>query len=128
VARLIHDQFHTAHRAGGSRRSGAYLVSAPNFTNVVLDLATRISSIQEILVELFRTGDPAGPGMHQTFSSTLRERLVQCAEDLNVAGFKSVACYRTGLDVSIVTDPAAEVEALCGAYENHHSSGWHLSP
>jgi hypothetical protein len=80
-----------------------------------------LSSAQEILLELFRTGGPAGPDMRQTFSSTLRERLVQCAEDPNVVGFKSVVCYRTGLDVSTVPDPAAEVEVLCGAYENFRS-------
>jgi len=75
---------------------------------------------QEILVELFRAGD-AGPSMRETFSATLRERLVQSAEDPNVAGFKSVVCYRTGLDVSTVPDPSAEIEALCDAYENFRS-------
>jgi hypothetical protein len=39
-------------------------------------------------------------------------RLVASAEDPNVAGFKSVVCYRTGLDVSAVPDPSAEAAAL----------------
>ena len=51
----------------------------------------------------------------------LREHLVHSAEDPNVAGFKSVVCYRTGLDVSTVSDPSAEVEALYGANENFRS-------
>jgi len=72
-------------------------------------------------VELFGTGDPAGPGMRETFSVTLRERLVRSTEDPNVAGFKSIVCYRTGLDVSTVPNPAAEVEALCSTYENFRS-------
>jgi len=38
--------------------------------------------------------------------------------------FESVVCYGTGLDVaavSTVPNPSAEVEALCGAYENFRS-------
>jgi hypothetical protein len=47
-----------------------------------------------------------------TFSAVLRAHLVERAKDPDVAGFKSVVCYRTGLDVSIVSDSAAEIEAL----------------
>ena len=46
------------------------------------------------------------------FIDTLRKRLVASAKDPSVAGFKSVICYRTGLDVSAVPDPAAEAAAL----------------
>lgn len=42
----------------------------------------------------------------------LRAHLVERAKDSDVAGFKSVVCYRTGLDVSIVSDSAVEIEAL----------------
>lgn len=49
---------------------------------------------------------------HASFSATLRARLMASAEDPNVAGFKSVVCYRTGLDVSTVPDSFAEAEAL----------------
>jgi hypothetical protein len=42
----------------------------------------------------------------------LRARLEATAKDPDVAGFKSVVCYRTGLDVSIVPNSTAEVEAL----------------
>jgi hypothetical protein len=46
------------------------------------------------------------------FSAVLRAHLVERAKDPDVAGFKSVVCYRTGLDVSIVSESAAEIEAL----------------
>jgi hypothetical protein len=34
----------------------------------------------------------------------------------SVAGFKSVVCYRTGLDVDAAPNVPAEIEALRGAY------------
>jgi hypothetical protein len=52
------------------------------------------------------------------FSEELRARLVASAKDPNVAGFKSVVCYRTGLDVSAVPDHAAESAALFNAYKH----------
>jgi hypothetical protein len=47
--------------------------------------------------------------------------LVASAEDPNVAGFKSVVCYRTGLDVSTVPDPSAEFGALYDACRRFQS-------
>ncbi|KAI6141801.1 amidohydrolase 2 [Pisolithus tinctorius] len=35
-----------------------------------------------------------------TFSHNFEARIVTCANDTEVAGFKSIACYRTGLDIS----------------------------
>jgi hypothetical protein len=46
------------------------------------------------------------------FSEVLRARLEATAKDPDVAGFKSVVCYRTGLDVSVVPNMDAEVEAM----------------
>jgi hypothetical protein len=62
-------------------------------------------------------GGPSDPNLLANFSATLRMRLVASAEDPNVAGFKSVVCYRTGLDVSAVPDPPAEAAALYAACE-----------
>jgi len=72
-------------------------------------------------VEILRTGVPPRRSpvtLLTSFSATLRERLVASAKDPNVAGFKSVVCYRTGLDVSAVPDPAAEAAALFGTYQH----------
>jgi hypothetical protein len=52
------------------------------------------------------------PSLHSTFSTMLRARLALSAEDPNVAGFKSVVCYRTGLDVSTDSNLRAEEWAL----------------
>ena len=38
------------------------------------------------------------------------------ADDPTVAGFKSVVCYRTGLDVNVASNVPAEIEALRSAY------------
>ena len=46
------------------------------------------------------------------FSKVLRARLEATAKDPDVAGFKSVVCYRTGLDVSVVPDENAEIKNL----------------
>jgi len=45
------------------------------------------------------------------------------AKDPNVAGFKSVVCYRTGLDVSIVPNRPAAVTAMDGVYQRFRSKG-----
>ena len=57
-----------------------------------------------------------------SFIDTLRKRLVASAKNLSVAGFKSVVCYRTGLDVSAVPDPTAEGAALFGIYKQFQSN------
>ena len=70
-------------------------------------------------MEIFKTGHPLSPDTLLTnFLLTIRERLAANAKDPSVAGFKSVVCYRTGLDVSTVPDPAAEATALFDAYQH----------
>jgi Amidohydrolase len=46
------------------------------------------------------------------FADKFRESLEECVKDPDVAGFKSVVGYRTGLDVSIIPNMAAEAEAV----------------
>ena len=52
----------------------------------------------------------------------LRERLEANAKDSNVVGFKSVVCYRTGLEVSTVPDLSAERSALIDTITYTHSN------
>ncbi|KAH9976609.1 amidohydrolase-domain-containing protein [Lactifluus volemus] len=71
----------------------------------------------EILEELLRMEHLAlapdqGLYLLTKFSEVLRARLEATAKDPDVAGFKSVVCYRTGLDVSVVPNMDAEVEAM----------------
>ena len=70
-------------------------------------------------MEILKTGNRWSPDTLLTnFSLTIRERLAENAKDPCVAGFKSVVCYRTGLDVSTVPDPAAEATALFDVYQH----------
>ena len=65
----------------------------------------------------FGLGCTPGPSLLTSFSLTLHERLTERAGAPDVVGFKSVVCYRTGLDVSIIPDSTAELAAMCDAYE-----------
>ncbi|KAH9003884.1 amidohydrolase-domain-containing protein [Lactarius hatsudake] len=74
---------------------------------------------EDILTELFEAGqldsDPGIEGLTR-FAVLLHTRLKANADNPNVAGFKSIVCYRTGLDVDIASNVPAEIEALRGAY------------
>src|SRR6266702_3868835 len=75
--------------------------------------------IQDILTELFEAGnldsDPGIEGLTR-FAVLLHTRLKANADNPSVAGFKSVVCYRTGLDVDVASSVPAAIEALRGAY------------
>jgi len=58
----------------------------------------------------------------KTFSEKLRERLEANAKDPNVVGFKSVVCYRTGLEVSTVPNYSAETSALFDTFKHFQSN------
>lgn len=45
-----------------------------------------------------------GEGLIERFKRDLHGSLQQCALDPEVVGFKSIACYRTGLDISTNPD------------------------
>ena len=46
-----------------------------------------------------------------------------CAKDPNVAGFKSVVCYRTGLDVSIIPNHPEVFTAMGDVLRHFRSKG-----
>ncbi|KAI0255445.1 amidohydrolase-domain-containing protein [Lactifluus subvellereus] len=104
----IHGKSHAADRACRSCRPGTYgLITCARSRSERL--------IWDILTELFRTRHPnCDADLDLLTSFSLRAQLVGIAKDPVVAGFKSVVCCRTGLDVSIVSDSAAEIEALRG--------------
>ena len=60
--------------------------------------------------------------LFKAFSEKLRERLEANAKDSNVAGFKSVVCYRTGLEVSTVPNRFAETSALFDTFKHCQSN------
>ena len=67
--------------------------------------------------------NPVGPRLLKSFSEKLKARLDDCAKDPNVAGFKSVVCYRTGLDITIGPNRPAALMAMNGVYERFRSKG-----
>lgn len=84
----------------------------------VLDKTYRIVRIEtvaaDILREMYKEGTlPIGPAVHNddmcaeawiTFLQAFESSIVTEINDPDVAGFKSVICYRTGLDVKIAGD------------------------
>ncbi|KAH0270964.1 glutamine synthetase/guanido kinase, partial [Aureobasidium melanogenum] len=84
----------------------------------VLDKTLRIVRIEtlaaDILREMYRKGTlPIGPAIHDddmcaeawiTFLQAFESSIVTEINDPDVAGFKSVICYRTGLDVKVAGD------------------------
>ncbi|KAL1988672.1 hypothetical protein VTN96DRAFT_8372 [Rasamsonia emersonii] len=47
----------------------------------------------------------------RTFRDTFKQRIQEAIDDPEVAGFKSVVCYRTGLDVNVPTSASADTFA-----------------
>lgn len=58
-----------------------------------------------------------------TFMPTFSEFLFQSARDQNVVGFKSVACYRTGLDISVSSSDDEIVASLEAALADFQKTG-----
>ena len=59
-----------------------------------------------------------------SFSSPFDAALHQASTDPLVVGFKSIACYRTGLDVSPVQCPLEDIEeSLMGAMQKFETTG-----
>ncbi|KAI0297038.1 amidohydrolase-domain-containing protein [Multifurca ochricompacta] len=100
-----------------------------NYTTSPTRRIVRVEIVaQEILTELVQAFWHAGFEEIDTvedvlpmFSSSLHKRLSSSAEDPNVAGFKSVVCYRTGLDVATLPNEDAEVGALHDVYRHYRT-------
>lgn len=58
-----------------------------------------------------------------TLESRLRESLTHSAAHPDVVGFKSIVCYRTGLDVSLSQSLAEQFEAIVRLHDAHKRTG-----
>ncbi|KAI6035768.1 amidohydrolase 2 [Pisolithus marmoratus] len=82
--------------------------------NMLLDLAHSIpyevdsSTVSKLLV---------------TFSHDFEARIVTCANDNEVVGFKSIACYRTGLDISTSGAKEDVENSLLEAWTQYRETG-----
>jgi hypothetical protein len=63
---------------------------------------------QDILKEIFEThlaGQDLKPYLaYHTFVTRFHAAMQHCASDPEVAGFKSIACYRTGLNIGLMRE------------------------
>lgn len=57
------------------------------------------------------------------FSKQLKASLTKSAQDPRVAAFKSIVCYRTGLDVSTVTSQASLKFSLLDIFKQYQQTG-----
>ncbi|KIK97846.1 hypothetical protein PAXRUDRAFT_824516 [Paxillus rubicundulus Ve08.2h10] len=62
-------------------------------------------------------------GVLEEFSQRFRECIIASAEDKEVVGFKSVACYRTGLDIATSGTPAEIQTSLLAAIARFEQTG-----
>jgi len=78
---------------------------------------------QDILKELLEANQGALEDlaeMFSRFSSAFESTISTSAIDPCVAGFKSVACYRTGLNISTSCSASAEIECLSDIINRYH--------
>ncbi|OSX56698.1 hypothetical protein POSPLADRAFT_1071895 [Postia placenta MAD-698-R-SB12] len=60
--------------------------------------------LRDLINAQLSAGDMRVPLMRETFIASFTAALATSAQDPEVAGFKSVVCYRTGLDVSLTQE------------------------
>ena len=83
---------------------------------VVAEVRTRHIVVVMVLILTVRSEDllkslhPTDPNILEAFRSALHTTLRDFARDPVVVGFKSVVCYRTGLDVNLNSDDLSSVE------------------
>jgi hypothetical protein len=58
-----------------------------------------------------------------TLENRLRESLTLSAAHPDVVGFKSIVCYRTGLDVSLSQSFAEQIDAIVRLHDEYKSTG-----
>jgi hypothetical protein len=78
---------------------------------------------QDILKELLEANQGSLKNlaeMFSRFSSAFESTVSTSAIDSCVAGFKSVACYRTGLNISASCSASAEIECLSDIINRYH--------
>ena len=82
---------------------------------------------QGILKELFdphtKTGNPEAGPLLETFRKSLVESLDNSAADKDVIGFKSIVCYRTGMDVALYNSLTEQGQALLELFDVYVKTG-----
>ncbi|KAH9477060.1 Protein fluG [Psilocybe cubensis] len=91
------------------------------FTTAPTKRIVRVEIVAEgILRTLFAAGKESDL---EGFEKTLQESLKTSAEQQDVVGFKSIVCYRTGMNVSVYGSDSEKREALAQVYATYKESG-----
>lgn len=79
--------------------------------------------LKEVIIPHLSTDHLQVTPILDAFKSRLSETLTACAHDPNVVGFKSIVCYRTGLDVSTFSPPASLKFSLLDIFKVYKDEG-----
>ena len=78
--------------------------------------------VKEILKDIFQLNLTAKAALN-AFITSLTKSLKESAGDSNVVGFKSIVCYRTGLNVAIVSCTASLESSLVDLFKTYKEGG-----
>lgn len=81
---------------------------------------------EEILRSIFTLSPDDHLGSLLKFEALLTEKLSKLADSSDVVGFKSIVCYRTGLDVSISSTEREKVAAIEALWDSYRSNDGHI--
>lgn len=93
------------------------------FTNSPTRRILRVEVVAEgILKDIFQLNLSTKAAL-EAFTASLTKRLKESAGDSNVVGFKSIVCYRTGLNVAIVSCAASLESSLVDLFKSYKEEG-----
>lgn len=99
-------------------------------TNEKCKRIVRIETVaEEIIKECIQLGMRQGSadGMFEKFFSQFTNAIAESIDDPEVVAFKSVICYRTGLDIASIQTPMPEIEMRLPKILSRHKGGLHFS-
>ena len=116
MARSIHQESNeTVRESRGSSRS--------RFVETIRENAILTSLVVKgILEDIFQLNLTAKAALN-AFTASLAKSLKESAGDANVVGFKSIVCYRTGLNVAIVSCTASLESSLVDLFKTYKEEG-----
>ncbi|KAJ7066706.1 amidohydrolase-domain-containing protein [Mycena amicta] len=95
------------------------------FTTSPTKRIVRVEIVAESILEsLFKSSQTEiNASFLKSFSVQLEESLSESGNDPLVVAYKSIACYRTGLDIALFEDPDAAVACILQVYKLHREKG-----
>ncbi|KAF7309726.1 CBM1 domain-containing protein [Mycena indigotica] len=94
------------------------------FTSSPTKRIVRVEIVAEgILTSMLQSAQAVNHDLLNTFSRSFEESLTSSANDSLVVGYKSIACYRTGLDITVSEDVQGAVACLAEVNHSFTESG-----